>query len=113
MGVPKQRYCKRGHDTEMFGRYKNSRCKECSRTIPATPSDTLPRLSFGPLEAAMRQRGITAASLGDAGQRAYHRWRHVGVPVYAGDEVACRLGLHPTQIWGAEFMNIGMEEETA
>ena len=114
MGVPKQRFCKRGHDTEVYGRYANSRCKECARTIPPVPSNVnQPRLAFAPLAAVMRERGITVASLGENTGRQYYRWRHGGVPLYAGDEVACRIGLHPTQIWGAAFLEAGMEEETA
>lgn len=30
-------------------------------------------------------------------------WRKRGVPIMAADELACRMGVHPIEIWGDEF----------
>ena len=31
--------------------------------------------------------------------RTLHRWKHTGIPLYAADRIAIRLGVHPSQIW--------------
>ena len=31
-----------------------------------------------------------------------HRWCRDGIPIYAADEVATRIGLHPASVWGGD-----------
>jgi hypothetical protein len=31
------------------------------------------------------------------------RWANNGIPIWNADRLACRMGLHPTEIWGQAF----------
>src|SRR4051812_36183159 len=84
-----------------------------------------PRLPFGPLirlsrvEEAVTERVFLFNSDVDATQpcpalafseatgcsrRAYHRWQTEGIPLSSAEQACDRLGLHPCEVWGDEWI---------
>lgn len=52
------------------------------------------------------QNGFTmsmCADLLDVARETLQIWKRDGVPVYSADKAAVRLGLHPVEIWGADW----------
>ena len=68
------------------------------------------RLSYDPLyEWAKRELRLPEPSQRAVGRlfgtdaHAAKRWADNGIPIWQADRLACRLGLHPTEIWGHAF----------
>lgn len=66
------------------------------------PAPRHPRLPVAPLQgddtilALARRLGV--------GNKQVHRWiAEGGIPFYAADDAACRLGLHPDAVWGRAY----------
>jgi hypothetical protein len=116
MVAPIKRFCIRGHDTDV-GRYPSSgRCKECGRMAHrATLKPLGPRLPFAPLGEWMKAKDLSISSFGHNEARMLHRYQHRGMTAQAADEWACRIGLHPFQVWGLDWFSFDQpeEEETA
>jgi lambda repressor-like predicted transcriptional regulator len=109
-----KRFCIRGHDTELVGRYVNGACKTCDKMGKQGRLTRVKRyecLPIAPLMAIMGARGITIKSLGNTLSREFHRWKKIGsLPVMAADRIACdTLGLHPSEIWGSAWFDITEE----
>jgi len=74
-------------------RYRQNRRDGCHRAQQ--------RFDFAPFEREMVRQG-----------RPLHRWfssttvwryRSEGIPEFTADEYACKIGKHPSEIWGAEW----------
>jgi hypothetical protein len=113
MGAPNKRFCIRGHDTWEVGRFPSAgRCKVCSRMAGQGALKPLgPRLPYEPLGEALKLKGISISSFGGSGSRSIHRYQKRGLTWEAADEWACKIGMHPVQIWGTDFYTY--DEETA
>lgn len=62
------------------------------------------RLSFGPVEAAARTGSpAEVARLLEVDRRQVYRWRHCGLTWAQADELAVRIGFHPSAVWGAAW----------
>lgn len=49
-----------------------------------------------------------AAELCDVHPRQIHRWRDgQGIRLHTADRMVCRLGYHPIEVWGDEYLTIG------
>jgi hypothetical protein len=70
-----------------------------------------PRLPLEPLADIIHRRGLTFSSFGEAGSRSLHRYQSRGLTYVAADEWACRLGMHPLEIWGSAFDEVSLNEE--
>jgi hypothetical protein len=103
----KKQFCIRGHDTHVVGRNRSNQCcSECDRLrkrgdIP--PPDAAARLPVEPLKKIMERRGITAHSYGAGLSEQISRFRKWGLAVDLADEWACRLDLHPFDVWGPDW----------
>jgi hypothetical protein len=96
-------------------------------SVPRPDERRMPRLPLDPLEARLRarlhvqpgrrtrsapndQRWASLeqlACLCGVEKRTYERWARAGsVPFWRADEIACRLGIHPAELW-PEFMACG------
>lgn len=66
------------------------------RVLPAEPLFTMfnGELSDVAMADALRKSRTTI-----------QQWRKQGIPIYQADEVACRIGLHPSHIWGEQWWN--------
>lgn len=69
------------------------------------------RLPVGPLLAhADNNYSLLARQLG-VHHKQIHRWAATGgVPYYAADWAAIRIGSHPANIWGADWHRAGIEQ---
>ena len=68
------------------------------------------RVSYAPLyEWAKQELRLPEPSQREIGRlfgvdpHAARRWATNGIPLWAADRLACKMGLHPTEIWGNEF----------
>lgn len=52
--------------------------------------------------------GIYAEAFG-VSRRALSRWRTDGIPLFSADALCCRVGMHPTEVWGMKFYE-GVED---
>lgn len=57
-----------------------------------------PRLDFDPLERVFAASGEPLWRF--MGGSTIHRYRRMGIPLSRADEWACRLGMHPCELWG-------------
>jgi hypothetical protein len=63
-----------------------------------------PRLPFEPLEELVSGRcGLRTARTLGVDPRQVYRWRAGGLSWAKADELAVRIGLHPVDVWGAEW----------
>ena len=68
------------------------------------------RVSYDPLyEWVKRELRLPEPSQREVGRllgvdaHAPRRWAENGIPLWNADRLACKLGLHPTEIWGQAF----------
>lgn len=54
---------------------------------------------WGPLEELAGGTIARAAALLDVDRTQAYRWRRYGLTVDQADELACRVGLHPANVW--------------
>lgn len=70
----------------------------------ATPRQR--RLSFEPIERKFRTEDMSddtlAAHIGIT-RKTMAGYRNVGMAFFRADQIACRLGYHPTYFWGDEY----------
>ena len=59
------------------------------------------RFPFAPIEAVFRRRGIPIHDV--MANATVWRYRQTGIPLYAADRWACRLGYHPANLWGEDW----------
>lgn len=63
-------------------------------------------LSFAAIESRLKDPDMTdedfAAHIG-VQRKTMTRWRNVGLRFFQADELACRLGYHPTYFWGDDW----------
>lgn len=80
--------------------------------MPAQPSSPSPRRGPLPFTKLSLEALMVAARCDTAGELArmlgltnsnVRALRSRGVPIHRADEFACKIGLHPTQVWGEEF----------
>lgn len=107
-----KQFCVHGHDTYVCGRRaKNSECRECKRirsrvyqrgkTRPYV-SKAAARVPAAPLVEAMSN--LNLYDFDQNFQRRYYRVKHMDtITVHTADEMACRIGRHPYELWGEEF----------
>jgi hypothetical protein len=59
-----------------------------------------PRLPGRPLAAWLGPNGAETIEAVGWDRTALYRWTHCGLTDILADQIACRLGVHPTAIWG-------------
>jgi hypothetical protein len=109
VSAPTKRFCLRGHDTLVVGRWPNSGCRECATLRDRGEIPVGHHIPFGPLEERLLAGG-SAKSYGPNLDRYIYRWRARGIPFYTADRVCCEvLGLHPSQVYGDAWFSFGEE----
>lgn len=117
-GRPRQRFCYRGHDTDVVGRAMNGNCKGCKRERNAArmkaryvreyvPSVQAILVPTEPLRVFLATRHRSVNDTFDVGTN-YNRYAYRPLlSMRVADEIACSLGVHPYEIWGWDWFTYG------
>jgi hypothetical protein len=117
VGRPRQRFCYRGHDTNVVGRARTGNCRECKREDNRArnhgryvrnyaPSVRVIRVPTEPLRAFIKRDDRRIKPIWSQTNYERYVWRPY-VSLKTADEIACSLGVHPYEIWGWDWFAYG------